>query len=758
MERGILPGFLLCLVAFVRAPGADAQFETSQVPVQATVSYAPDRMQTDAQPEGIIHLDVAATDSEGKLFSGLAAKDFTLTDNGVPQKISSFAASNQSTDENERLTEVVLLLDEVDLSPAQLELVKNESIKFVRQNGGHLGQPTSVYWFTTSGLYATSAPTTEGTALAEDIAQHNSRRKVWAISRGYTPFMTTESENYARWNRCLGAVYTIAIERRRVPGRKLLLWLGLGWLAVHGPEQYKDAAFSSLVELSTRIREARMVISEVTARAEPFTARSEPFTARTRTEPTASEFKDSYKDYVAGVRTPTELERRGFGPYSHFALPVLAIQSGGLVLDELSDISRSIERCVEDARMFYAISFDPPYATQPDEYHDLKVQIEGPGLSARTNNGYYDQPVFYDQPSFAARRVSVHELEQILNTANAEHDDELAKQLSGLELSERLSSNLLSFWKSRLRGKKSIAALVTLADESAFLDPPAAVILSDPAPDHGMQRQMILRTVRYLKEVTPKLPDFFAIRTTTQYEQPSPQKAATWKTAPSDQLLREAVTEKTTLRYRNGHEEQDRGKEKRASLSANRGNLDLIGVFSPILGSVLADATRGESILIWSHWEQGERGREAVFRYFVRSDNPHYNVTYCCLVGGRTFLTSPRYLGEMTIDPVTGAIFRLTIEASLGWIHEPNLSPVLPAKGAATMIEYGPVEIGGKEYICPQRSVVTMRVRTVTTLTNWGQTFEIYAPYETRLNDIVYTNYHKFGAEARMLPGFDVVR
>ena len=32
-------------------------------------------------PEGLIHLDVAATDREGKPFSGLAAKDFTLLDN-----------------------------------------------------------------------------------------------------------------------------------------------------------------------------------------------------------------------------------------------------------------------------------------------------------------------------------------------------------------------------------------------------------------------------------------------------------------------------------------------------------------------------------------------------------------------------------------------------------------------------------------------------------------------------------------------------
>jgi VWFA-related protein len=739
-ERAILTGFLLCLLAVARVPCADGQFETSQVPVDSTVSSEPVKMQANVPPEGLIHLDVAATDRNSKPFSGLAAKDFTLMDNGVPQKIVSFAASNQPTDENERLTEVVLVLDEVNLSPVQLELVKDESIKFLRQNGGHLGQPGSVYWFTTSGLYATATPTTDGNALAEDVAHHRSPRTVWAIPRSRDPFMTAESERFARWDRTLRAVYSIAVERRGNPGRKLLVWMGFGWPVVRGREEHKHTAFSSLVELSTRIREARMVISEVTA----------------RTEPLAVSFKDTYKDYLAGVRTPSELEEPGLDSYSHFALPVLAIQSGGLVLDELSDISRSIEHCVEDARVFYTISFDPPHAAQPDEYHDLKVQIRAPGLSARTNTGYYDQPVFYDQPHFHARRVSVHELEQILDTANDEQDGELAKQLAGLGLGERLKSNLLSLWKNRLRGKKSIAALVALADESAFLDPPAAEILSDPAPDLETQRQMISRTVKYLKEVIPKLPDFFAIRTTTEYEQPSPQKADTWKTALADQSLREVVTGKATLRYRNGHEEQDTEKRK-TSPSARKMDLNFIGAFSPILGSVLGDATRGNSILIWSRWVQGERGRVAVFHYIVRAENPHYDVTYCCLVGGNTFLASPGYLGELAIDPVTGAILRLTMEAELGWIREPNLNPVLPAEGAVVMIEYGPVQIGGREYVCPLRSVAIMRVRTVTPLTVWGQTFEIYAPYETRLNDIVYTDYHKFGSEARMLPGFDVV-
>jgi hypothetical protein len=150
----------------------------------------------------------------------------------------------------------------------------------------------------------------------------------------------------------------------------------------------------------------------------------------------------------------------------------LALQSGGLVLDNSPGIARSIRQSVEEASGFYTVSFDPLPATQPDEYHDLKVQIKVPGLSARTNTGYYDQPVFYDRPRVPARRVTVHELEQILDTANKEHDDELAKQLAGLELTERLSGSRLSLWKDRLRGKKSNAALVALADESVFLDPP----------------------------------------------------------------------------------------------------------------------------------------------------------------------------------------------------------------------------------------------------------------------------------------------
>ena len=508
----------------------------------------------------------------------------------------------------------------------------------------------------------------------------------------------------------------------------------------HGLHEDKDTSLASLVELSTRIREARMVISQVTA----------------RTEPQALDYHDTYKDYLAGVRTPSELDQPGVDPYLRFELPVLATQSGGLVLDPLSDIARAIENCVEDARVFYTVSFDPPHAAKPDEYHDLNMQIGAPESSARTNYGYYNQPVYYDQPRVPTKRITVQELEQLLGAAGEKHDGALAEQLAGFELSERLSSKRLSLWQDRLRGKKSKAALIALADNSAFLDPPQAEIPRDPAPDLDAQTQMLMRTVKYLDETIPRLPDFFATRTTTQYEQLSAKEGDTWKTALADQSLREAVTERATLRYRNGHEEQDVEK-KTGSRSAQKKDLNFIGVFGPILDSVLVDASVGDSKLVWGHWADGEQGREAVFRYVVRGDNPHYNLVHCCLVDGKVFRVSTKYLGELAIDPQTGAILRLTMESEPGWIREPNLQPVLPVKGASMMVEYGPVEIAGRRYVCPRRSVVVTRARSLRTLTVWGQTFTIYAPYETLLNDIAYTDYHKFGSEARMLPGFGVV-
>jgi hypothetical protein len=71
---------------------------------------------------------------------------------------------------------------------------------------------------------------------------------------------------------------------------------------------------------------------------------------------------------------------------------VLAVQSGGSVQGPDNDLTAQINRCFEDARAFYTLSFDSPAAGHANEYHDLKVLVDKPGLTARTSTGYYNQP------------------------------------------------------------------------------------------------------------------------------------------------------------------------------------------------------------------------------------------------------------------------------------------------------------------------------------------------------------------------------
>jgi VWFA-related protein len=74
------------------------------------------------------------------------------------------------------------------------------------------------------------------------------------------------------------------------------------------------------------------------------------------------------------------------------ALKVLATQTGGRIFGPNNDLANQIEHCIADANNFYRISFDPPATDQADEYHDLKVTVDKPGVTVRTNTGYYNEP------------------------------------------------------------------------------------------------------------------------------------------------------------------------------------------------------------------------------------------------------------------------------------------------------------------------------------------------------------------------------
>ncbi len=126
-----------------------------------------------------------------------------------------------------------------------------------------------------------------------------------------------------------------------------------------------------------------------------------------------------------------------------------------------------------------------------------------------------------------------------------------------------------------------------------------------------------------------------------------------------------------------------------------------------------------------------------------------FEVGYCCLPdddGTRTFRKLASFHGEIAIDPASGAVLRLTLKA--------DLKPDLPMNRADTLVVYGPVNIGGKRYMSPIRSVSISRARTVKVLTAFAQSFRVFGPYRTMLNDVTLDDYHMFQGESRRLTGF----
>jgi hypothetical protein len=70
------------------------------------------------------------------------------------------------------------------------------------------------------------------------------------------------------------------------------------------------------------------------------------------------------------------------------------------------------------------------------------------------------------------------------------------------------------------------------------------------------------------------------------------------------------------------------------------------------------------------------------------------------------------------------------------------------------VVEYVPIEQGGRTFICPSRSVSISRQRRTRQIVEWGESFEVYAPFETLLNEMSFEKFHIFGSTTKILPGF----
>lgn len=357
------------------------------------------------------------------------------------------------------------------------------------------------------------------------------------------------------------------------------------------------------------------------------------------------------------------------------------------------------------------------FIVEPQQQFRGAISLDGNTISGEWKSGGADWRRFDFRRVFVLRSATVGDLVHLLDEVKDEPDSEAADKIYGLRLTERLSSETLSKYSQNLPGSEAKAALEAVADASAFLNPPPEEVPNLPAPDLAEQRQMIARTANYLLETIHRLPNFFATRTTTTFQRrlltkmhiALKSRQASQVLSGPGMLLHIVGKSNVIVRYQKG-EEHDQAAGRHSGMMG----LTTTGEFGPILETAMLDSAAGQ--LAWSHWEQGPSGLEAVFRYTVGALHSHYKVEDERMA----------YEGQFAVDPRTGTILRVLLRG--------NPMPSSLRLVADIDVEYGPVQLGGKTYICPVKSVALS---------------QDFLPFW--LNDVAFDNYHVFRSSSRIL-------
>lgn len=364
-------------------------------------------------------------------------------------------------------------------------------------------------------------------------------------------------------------------------------------------------------------------------------------------------------------------------------------------------------------------------------------------------------------PSPAAQRVTVAQFEQAVASLHGKADDDAAFRIADHQLTERLSPARVSRLIAGLPGEKSRQALIAIADASQFQPPPGEEIPPAATPDVREQRRIMGLVVAYVTKSIPQLPNFIATRTTERFED-TPQAMRSDLSSMLYEPLHFVGQSHVTVAYRENREVEEPALPAKEQPTAESG-LSSRGEFGSLLSTILLDAAQNR--LGWLRWEKGESGPLAAFAYSVAKEKSHFVVDFCCVPDSEgtshPYREVAGYTGNMLVDPATGTILRLEVVA--------DLKPAGPIRIAKIVVEYGPVDIGGRTYICPLHSIAFSRAHAIAheqqemvpmaPRTQGGGMAPVVvgtAPTnseQTLLNDVTFAQYHVFRAETRVIAG-----
>jgi len=336
----------------------------------------------------IVTLDVVVTDAAGHPVANLNQEDFSVQEDGAPQKIAVFETPNLHLEANNNdsgskdvvetsatrpLT--IIMLDEMNTKFENIVFARTAIKHFLEQHDGKLEQPTALMTLTNTNLVLVHDYTQNGKELITAV-DHIPAMLPWHVQKG--THLLDEAERFVKTE---GALHDVALASKGYPGRKNIIWLG---------SPFRKLSTVAGVDNSLRIQQSKdlsnlLLESHVTLYTiDP--AGLQPMIPVDYAETYSGIGSLGGKGVVHSVSAPGTIGAPG---HTNFGLDTVALETGGQVVYEENDIDRKLGTDVAEGNTYYTLAYYPSNHEWNGAFRKLKVQVNHPGYKVRARLGYY---------------------------------------------------------------------------------------------------------------------------------------------------------------------------------------------------------------------------------------------------------------------------------------------------------------------------------------------------------------------------------
>jgi len=383
----------------------------------------------------LVSVDVVVTDNQSHPVTGLAASDFTVLENGKPQKVAVFSyespekrasaapppalprgAVTNRPDARQAAPIVILLLDGLNTPSSQQLYVRQQMLKYLgdlkasnaRMAVLALGSDLSVLQdFTTdlSSLQAAVKDYKRGrTKLDVDVPAIDlpaangggasvgapsgeviggSLGNAGALLDNFAKNVANEEQD-VRVRTTVGALQAIAQSVTGYPGRKSLLWMSSSFPFTLGFQDSYISPFRFYKSYADDLRKTTALLTDANVAVYPIDAKGLI---------SGGGVADVTISGVSPDTSPipsTDLSKEVFTNFrSDETQNTVAEQTGGKVFRNTNDLAGAIQAAIEDSSSHYVLGYYLDQKKMDGKFHTIQVNVARDGAHVRSRKGYY---------------------------------------------------------------------------------------------------------------------------------------------------------------------------------------------------------------------------------------------------------------------------------------------------------------------------------------------------------------------------------